>query len=65
MILLPLNPMTAIIAGVLFLGEPLSSGLFVGLAFVVMGIYLVVNIKDGTRTRVMAAAKVTHEIPPA
>jgi drug/metabolite transporter (DMT)-like permease len=65
MILLPLNPITAIIAGVLFLGEPLSSGLFVGFALVVMGIYLVVNIKDATGTRVMAAAKVTHEIPPA
>jgi drug/metabolite transporter (DMT)-like permease len=43
MISLPLNPIAAIIAGVFFLGEPLPPELFVGLAFVVLGIYLVAN----------------------
>jgi drug/metabolite transporter (DMT)-like permease len=64
MILLPLNPMAAIVAGVLFLGEPLSLGLFFGLAFVIAGIFLVIK-KEGARTGVMVAAKVNHEIPPA
>jgi drug/metabolite transporter (DMT)-like permease len=57
MILLPLNPIAAILAGVMFLGEPLSLGLFVGLAFVIMGIFLVVNLKGGTGPEVMAAAE--------
>jgi drug/metabolite transporter (DMT)-like permease len=65
MILLPLNPMAAILTGVLFLGEPLTSGLFIGLAFVIFGIFLVIDIKSGTKSRVMVAAKVNHEIPPA
>jgi drug/metabolite transporter (DMT)-like permease len=64
MILLPLNPMAAIVAGVLFLGEPLSPGLFFGLAFVIVGIFLVIK-KEGARTSVMVVAKVNHEIPPA
>jgi drug/metabolite transporter (DMT)-like permease len=65
MILLPLNPMAAILTGVLFLGEPLTSGLFVGLAFVIFGIFLVIDMKSGMKSRVMVAAKVNHEIPPA
>ena len=43
MISLPLNPIAAIIAGAFFLGEPLPPELFVGLAFVMLGIYLVAN----------------------
>src|SRR6185503_2909537 len=65
MILLPLNPMAAIITGALFLGEPLTSGLFIGLALVILGIFLVIDTKSGTKSRVMVAAKVNHEIPPA
>jgi drug/metabolite transporter (DMT)-like permease len=65
MILLPLNPVTAIFAGVVFLGEPLSVDLFVGLAFVVMGIFLVMDIKTASGSQVAMPAKVEHEIPPA
>jgi drug/metabolite transporter (DMT)-like permease len=65
MILLPLNPMAAILTGVTFLGEPLNSGLFFGLAFVIMGIFLVINKKGSAKSGVMVAAKVNHEIPPA
>jgi drug/metabolite transporter (DMT)-like permease len=65
MILLPLNPMAAILTGVLFLGEPLSAGLFTGLALVIFGIFLVIDMKGATKPRVMVAAKVKHEIPPA
>jgi drug/metabolite transporter (DMT)-like permease len=65
MILLPLNPVAAISAGVLFLGEPLSLDLFVGLAFVIMGIFLVMDIKGAGGTPATAPVKVSHEIPPA
>jgi drug/metabolite transporter (DMT)-like permease len=44
MILLPLNPISAIIAGALLLKEPLTFELFAGLALVVIGIILVVGI---------------------
>ena len=44
MILLPLNPITAVIAGALFLQEPLSIELFLGLILVVVGIFLVVGL---------------------
>jgi drug/metabolite transporter (DMT)-like permease len=44
MILLPLNPIAAIITGSLFLGEPLYSELFLGLALVIIGIILVVGV---------------------
>jgi drug/metabolite transporter (DMT)-like permease len=44
MILLPLNPIAAVIAGSLFLKEPLSFELFIGLALVVVGIVLVVGL---------------------
>jgi drug/metabolite transporter (DMT)-like permease len=43
MIFMTLNPIAAIFAGVTFLGEPLGVELFVGLAFVILGIVLVVN----------------------
>jgi drug/metabolite transporter (DMT)-like permease len=65
MILLPLNPMAAILTGVLVLGEPLSSGLFIGLAFVIFGIFLVIDMRNATKSRAMVASKVNHEIPPA
>jgi drug/metabolite transporter (DMT)-like permease len=65
MILLPLNPMAAIVAGVAFLGEPLNSGLFIGLAFVILGIFLVINTKGAAKPGPMVTAKVNHEIPPA
>jgi drug/metabolite transporter (DMT)-like permease len=42
MILLPLNPIAALVAGSLWLGEPLGSGLFIGLGFVIVGVLLVV-----------------------
>jgi drug/metabolite transporter (DMT)-like permease len=44
MILLPLNPVTAVVAGALFLHEPLTIGLFLGLILVVLGIFLVVGV---------------------
>ena len=65
MILLPLNPMAAIFTGVLFLGEPLTSGLFVGLALVIFGIFLVIDMTRGTKSSGVVPAKVNHEIPPA
>ena len=65
MILLPLNPMAAILTGVAFLGEPLNSGLFFGLALVIAGIFLVINTKAVTKPGVGVASKVNHEIPPA
>ena len=50
MITLPLNPIAAVIAGALFLKEPLNLDLFMGLALVVIGILLVVGIKlNGVR----------------
>jgi drug/metabolite transporter (DMT)-like permease len=42
MILLPLNPIVAIAAGSLWLGEPLGVGIFVGLSLVIVGVLLVV-----------------------
>jgi drug/metabolite transporter (DMT)-like permease len=65
MILLPLNPMTAMGAGVAFLDEPLNSGLFFGLALVIGGIFLVINTKAATGPGVVVASKVNHDIPPA
>jgi drug/metabolite transporter (DMT)-like permease len=65
MILLPLNPMAAMITGVAFLDEPLNGGLFFGLALVITGIFLVINTRAATRPGVAAASKVDHEIPPA
>jgi drug/metabolite transporter (DMT)-like permease len=53
MILLPLNPIAALAAGALWLGEPLNAWLFVGLALVVTGIVLVVNVREpGARDKV-------------
>ena len=46
MILLPLNPIAALVAGALWLGEPLNAWLFVGLFLVIVGIVLVVNVRD-------------------
>ena len=65
MILLPLNPMTAMVAGVAFLGEPLNSGLFFGLALVIAGIFLVIDVKAARQPGVVVASKVNHDIPPA
>jgi uncharacterized membrane protein len=42
MILLPLNPIAALIAGSLWLGEPFGVGIFIGLALVIAGVLLVV-----------------------
>jgi drug/metabolite transporter (DMT)-like permease len=50
MILLTLNPIAAILAGVAFLGEPLGPELFIGLAFVILGIVLVVYFERGSDT---------------
>jgi drug/metabolite transporter (DMT)-like permease len=47
MILLPLNPIAALVAGSLWLGEPLGVGIFVGLALVIVGILLVVAPNRG------------------
>jgi drug/metabolite transporter (DMT)-like permease len=46
MILIPLNPIAAMLAGALCLGEPLSLGLFAGLGLVIVGIVLVVGMAD-------------------
>jgi drug/metabolite transporter (DMT)-like permease len=46
MILLPLHPIAAILGGAVFLGEPLTVWLFVGLALVIIGIILVVNVES-------------------
>jgi drug/metabolite transporter (DMT)-like permease len=46
MILLPLHPIAAILGGALFLGEPLSVWLFVGLALVIIGIIVVVSVEN-------------------
>lgn len=46
MILLPLNPIAALTAGALWLGEPLNAWLFVGLVLVVAGIVLVVKVRE-------------------
>ena len=53
MILLPLNPVAALVAGALWLGEPLDFSLLAGLMLVIIGIILVVRPADGlasTRT---------------
>jgi drug/metabolite transporter (DMT)-like permease len=55
MILLPLNPIAAVIAGAFFLNETLSLGLFVGLALVVAGIVLVVDL-NGKRALPVAGS---------
>jgi drug/metabolite transporter (DMT)-like permease len=47
MILIPLNPIAALLVGSLWLGEPLGFGLFAGLALVIIGIILVVGPPDG------------------
>lgn len=57
MILLPLNPIAAVIAGSLFLNENLSLELFIGLLLVIMGIVLVVGI-NGVATRRVAPGAV-------
>jgi drug/metabolite transporter (DMT)-like permease len=48
MIFLPLNPISALFAGGLFLQEPLGFELFLGLALVVIGIILVVGMNGAT-----------------
>ncbi len=57
MILLPLNPIAAVLAGAFFLKEPLSLELFLGLALVIIGIVLVVGINGDAMRRVVAGAK--------
>jgi drug/metabolite transporter (DMT)-like permease len=54
MILLPLNPIAALVAGSFFLNEPLRIELFLGLALVIVGIILVVGINGDE----------THELAP-
>ncbi len=54
MIFLPLNPISALIAGGLFLQEPLSIELFLGLALVVIGIILVVGMNGATAKQATA-----------
>jgi drug/metabolite transporter (DMT)-like permease len=49
MITLPLNPIAAVIAGALFLKEPLNLDLFMGLALVIIGILLVGINLNGSR----------------
>jgi drug/metabolite transporter (DMT)-like permease len=57
MILLPLNPIAAVIAGALFLNEPLNLELFLGLALVIIGIFLVVSINGIRMQSVDTGAK--------
>lgn len=47
MILLPLNPIAALVTGSLWLGEPMGVGISVGLALVIVGILLVVAPNRG------------------
>ena len=47
MILLPLNPIAALVAGSLWLGEPLGLGLIGGLLLVIIGVLLVVRPSEG------------------
>jgi drug/metabolite transporter (DMT)-like permease len=47
MILLPLNPIAALVVGSLWLGEPLGLGLIGGLLLVIIGVILVVRPSDG------------------
>src|SRR5262249_61134840 len=47
MILIPLNPIAALLVGSWWLGEPLGFGLFAGLVLVIIGIILVVGPADG------------------
>jgi drug/metabolite transporter (DMT)-like permease len=42
MILLPLNPIAALVTGFVWLGEPFGVGIFIGLALVIAGVLLVV-----------------------
>jgi drug/metabolite transporter (DMT)-like permease len=49
MIFLPLNPIAAIVAGALFLNEPLSLDLLLGLGLVMIGILLVIGF-NGRRS---------------
>jgi drug/metabolite transporter (DMT)-like permease len=46
MIFLPLNPIAAVVTGALFLSEPLSLDLLLGLALVIIGILLVVGFTE-------------------
>jgi drug/metabolite transporter (DMT)-like permease len=57
--------MAAIVTGVAFLGEPLNSGLFIGLALVITGIFLVINARAAAKPGGAVASKVNHDIPPA
>jgi drug/metabolite transporter (DMT)-like permease len=56
MILLPLNPIAAVIAGWLLLGEPLSIELFIGLLLVIVGILLVVGVSAKVDGRTVPGA---------
>jgi drug/metabolite transporter (DMT)-like permease len=51
MILLPLNPIAALVAGSLWLGEPFGIGLFIGLMLVIVGVLLVVAPTRGWTLR--------------
>lgn len=60
MVLLPLNPISAIIAGSFILHEKLNFSLFAGLALVIIGIVLVVGVPDPGRQ----AANTSSQVPP-
>lgn len=60
MVLLPLNPISAIVAGSLLLHEKLNFNLFAGLALVVIGIVLVVGVPDPLHQ----ATETTPQVPP-
>jgi drug/metabolite transporter (DMT)-like permease len=64
MILLPLNPIAAVVAAVLFLNEPVSIELFFGLAFVIAGIFFVAS-RGHVPASKRKKAEVEHEIPLA
>jgi drug/metabolite transporter (DMT)-like permease len=50
MIVLPLNPITAMLTGALLLAEPVSVELLAGLALVIIGIMLVVGLPGSAVT---------------
>jgi len=55
MIVLPLNPITAMLTGALLLAEPVSIELLAGLALVIIGIMLVVGLPGGVGSKRAAA----------
>jgi drug/metabolite transporter (DMT)-like permease len=63
MVLIPLNPIAAFVAGALCLGEPVGKELFAGLILVIVGIALVVRRPNGRTPALSAWRYGRHEVP--